>query len=62
MTTGDWDYENAEVHEGEDNVASVYRVPFSASEIATIRAAAAKRRGMTTTEFIQRAALERTKS
>ncbi len=61
MKTGDWDYENAEVHEGEDNVASVYRVPFSASEIATIRAAA-KRRGMTTTEFIQRAALERTKS
>ena len=60
MTTrNDWDYENAEVHEGEDEVASIYGVRFSADEIARIRAAA-KRQGVTTTEFIQRAAVERT--
>ena len=41
MTTRDeWDYENAEVHEGEREVMSVYCVRFAATEIADIRAAA----------------------
>lgn len=58
-TRDDWSYENAEVHEGEDEVTSLYRVRYSAVEIARIRAAAG-RQGMTTKEFIQRAAMERT--
>ena len=62
MTThDDWDYGNAEVHEGEDELASIYRVRFSADEIARIRLAA-KSQGVTTTEFIQRAAVEQTKA
>ena len=36
----DWDYENAEVHEAEREVKSVYSLRFSATEIAEIREAA----------------------
>ncbi len=62
MTTRDeWDYENAEVHEGEREVMSVYCVRFAATEIADIRAAA-KREGVTTSEFIRAAARSRTKT
>ena len=57
MTTpDDWDYATAEVGEVEAEVVSVYGVRFSAIEIARVRAA--KRRSMTTTEFIQPAALD----
>ncbi len=58
-TRDDWNYENAEVHEGEDEITSLYRVRFSAVEIARIRASA-RRRGVTAIEFIRKAAMERT--
>lgn len=54
----DWDHENPEVHEAQGEVATVYRVSFSAGEIARIRAAA-RRVGVSTSEFIERAAAER---
>ena len=57
----DWDYENAEVHEPEREVKSVYSLRFSATEIGEIRAAA-KREGVTTSEFIRTGALSRAKT
>ena len=39
-TQGDWDYENAEVHEPEREVMSVYSLRFTSKEIADIREAA----------------------
>lgn len=57
----DWDYENAEVHEPEREVKSVYSLRFSATEIAEIREAA-KREGVTTSEFIRTAARSRAKT
>lgn len=56
----DWDYETAEVHEAEREVKSVYSLRFSATEIAAIREAA-KREGVTTSEFIRTAAWSRAK-
>ncbi len=59
MTAHDnWDYENAEVREAEDEVRSVYRLRFTAPEIADIRAAA-RREGVTASEFIRTAARTR---
>ncbi len=57
----DWDYEDAEVHEPEREVKSVYSLRFSAGEIAEIREAA-KREGVTTSEFIRTAARSRAKT
>lgn len=54
----EWDYENAEVNEPEREVKSVYSLRFTAGEIADIRAAA-KREGVTTSEFIRTAARTR---
>ena len=54
----DWDSENAEVHEPEREVKSVYSLRFSPSEIAEIREAA-NREGVTTSEFIRSAARSR---
>lgn len=59
MTTrDDWDYENAEVREPEREVLSAYSVRFTATEVADIRAAA-KREGVSTSEFIRTAARTR---
>ena len=60
-TREDWDYENAEIHEPEREVKSVYSLRFSATEIAEIRAAA-EREGVTTSEFIRAAARSRAKT
>lgn len=57
----DWDFENAELHEPEREVKSVYSLRFSATEIADIREAA-KREGVTTSEFIRTAARSRAKT
>lgn len=54
----EWDYENAEVHEPEREVKSVYSLRFTAGEIADIRAAA-RREGVSTSEFIRTAARTR---
>ena len=54
----DWDYENAEVHEPEREVMSVYSLRFTSTEIADIRAAA-RQEGVTTSEFIRSAARSR---
>lgn len=60
-TRDDWDYENAEIHEPEREVKSVYSLRFTATEIAEIRAAA-EREGVTTSEFIRTAARSRAKT
>ena len=57
----DWDYENAEVQEAERKVMSVYSLRFTSREIADIRVAA-KREGVTTSEFIRTAARSRAKT
>ena len=54
-THDDWDYENAEVHEPEREVMSVYSLRFTSKEIADIREAA-RREGVSTSEFIRTAA------
>ena len=57
-THDDWDYDNAEVREPERDVRSVYSLRFTAAEIATIRAAA-RREGVTTSDFIRTSASTR---
>ncbi len=54
----DWDYENAEVHEGNPNPSSVYSVRFPKQEMRAIRAAA-KLAGISTSAFIREAACEK---
>lgn len=54
----EWDYENAEVRPGRKNRSAVYSVRFPKAEIAAIRAAASAA-GVSTAEFILRAAWEK---
>ena len=54
----EWDYENAEVRPGRKNPSAVYSVRFPKAEIAAIRAAASAA-GVSTAEFIRRAAWEK---
>ena len=60
MTTSsdDWDYENPEVHHGRAEPSAVYTLRFPKAEIVAIRAAA-KAAGVSTSEFIRRAAREK---
>ena len=59
MTThDDWDYDNAEVRDAQRDVRSVYSLRFTVAEIAAIRAAA-RREGVTTSDFIRTAARRR---
>lgn len=54
----EWDYEDAELHTGLTSPTAVYSIRFPKAEITAIRAAA-RVAGVTTSEFIRRAAREK---